>query len=123
MTDETTAQPGMETAASQAPVPAAAETTADAGTLIGGDASAETIEASAPADWPADWRQKLAGEDKKTLERLGRMASPADLFKSYRALEQKVSAGELKKGLPENATPEQVARNALADRLHQGGDG
>ena len=103
MTDETTAQPGTETGASQALAPAAIETTADAGTLIGGDASAETIEASAPADWPADWRQKLAGEDKKTLERLGRMASPADLFKSYRALEQKVSAGELKKGLPENA--------------------
>ena len=110
MTDETTAQPATQTSASPSQAPAAAETTADAGTLIGGDASAENAEASGPPDWPSDWRQKLAGEDKKTLERLGRMASPADLFKSYRALEQKVSAGELKKGLPDNATPEQVAQ-------------
>src|SRR5688572_23894721 len=111
MTDETTAQrgTGMESAATQALAPAAAEPTADAGTLVGGAAAAENAQAIAPADWPADWRQKLAGEDKKTLERLGRMASPADLLKSYRALEQKISAGELKKGLPENATPEQVA--------------
>jgi len=111
MTDETTAQAGtgMESAAHEARPPLATEQTADAGTLLGGETTAETLQASAPADWPADWRQKLAGEDKKTLERLGRMASPADLLKSYRALEQKISAGELRKGLPENATPEQVA--------------
>src|SRR5512135_169053 len=46
-------------------------------------------------DWPDDWREKLAGNDEKALKRLGRFASPAGIFKSFRELEAKFSRGEL----------------------------
>lgn len=62
-------------------------------------------------DWPDDWREKLAGGDEKALKRLGRFASPAGIFKSFRELESKFSRGELAPKapeLPENATPEQI---------------
>ena len=96
---------------------------ADAATLVtgqqqgqGGEKAATVLSqekastsVAAPADWPDDWRVKLAGEDKKLLTRLERMGSPADLLASYRALEQRLSSGELKSALPKDATPEQVA--------------
>jgi len=65
-----------------------------------------------PSDWPTDWRNKFAGDDAKALERLGRFQSPAEIFKSYRELEAKVSSGELRappKALAKDATPEQVS--------------
>ena len=46
--------------------------------------------------WPDTWRTELAGGDEKALKRLERFQSPADIFKSYRALEQRISSGELK---------------------------
>lgn len=60
--------------------------------------------------WPDDWRQQLAGDDKKELERLGRFASPADILKSFRAAEKKISEGVKPKDRPgEKATEEEVA--------------
>ena len=60
-------------------------------------------------DWPDDWREKIAGTDEKELARLQRLAAPTDLYKSYRALEQRVSSGELKanKPFPDKGTPEE----------------
>lgn len=63
----------------------------------------------APADWPEDWRAKVAGEDAKELARLQRMGSPADVWKAYRALEAKISSGQLKSAPKPDATPEEVA--------------
>lgn len=60
-------------------------------------------------DWPDDWRNKMAGDDEKTLKRLERFQSPADIFKSYRAMEQKVSSGEMKNALKEGASEEELA--------------
>lgn len=61
------------------------------------------------ADWPADWREKLAGEDAKTLNRLKRFGSPKDILKSYAELERKLSSGDMKRATPpDNATPEQI---------------
>lgn len=65
---------------------------------------------AAPADWPEAWRAKLSGEDKKELARLERFGSPADIWKAYRALEQKLSSGEVKSSLPKDATPEQLSQ-------------
>lgn len=59
--------------------------------------------------WREDWREQIAGDDEKALKRLQRLQSPADIFKSYRALEQKLSSGEVKASLPEGATDDQVA--------------
>lgn len=63
----------------------------------------------APADFPEDWRAKMAGSDAKELKRLERYGSPTELYKAYRTLEQKLSSGQVKQPLAENATPEQVA--------------
>jgi len=67
-------------------------------------ASETTAETVAP-----DWRGRLAGEDKDALKRLGRFTDEAAFYKSYRALETKLSSGEMKRALPEGATPEETA--------------
>lgn len=61
------------------------------------------------ADWPADWREKSAGEDKDFIKQLSRFSTPADLAKSYSELQKKVSSGEYKKNIPfpKDGTPEQ----------------
>lgn len=69
----------------------------------------KTDDEAAAADWPSDWRQKLAGEDDKALKQLERMATPGDVFKSFRVLQQKFSSGEFKAPLAKDATPEQIA--------------
>jgi hypothetical protein len=63
-----------------------------------------------PAATPPDWRAQMAGEDKDAVARLGRFADPSQVWKSYRALEQRISSGELKKTLPDNATPEETVQ-------------
>lgn len=61
------------------------------------------------ADWPDDWREKMAGDDKASLKQAERYGSPADVFKALRAAQQKISSGELKKALPTDASPEELA--------------
>jgi hypothetical protein len=64
------------------------------------------------SDWPQDWRARFAGDDADALKRLERFQAPADVFKSYRELERRVSSGELKappKPLAKEASPEQAA--------------
>lgn len=62
----------------------------------------------APADFPEDWRAKLAGGDANEIKRLERFGSPADVYKSYREIEKKLSSGAVKNELPKDATPEQL---------------
>lgn len=104
-TEADDAAPGGEGAgeggAGAAPEGAESKTLADGG--------GEEKAAAAPADWPEDWRDKLAGDDAKLLKQLGRMGSPADLFKSYRAMQAKMSSGEMKAALPENPTDAELA--------------
>jgi len=79
-------------------------------TVLDSDPTADPNKLAPVADWADDWRQKLAGNDEKSLKRLERFASPKALFDSYRALEQRISSGELKAPkLPEGATDEQKA--------------
>ena len=66
-------------------------------------------DAAAPADWPEDWRGKLAGDDEKLAKRLERFKSPVDVWKSFLNAEQKISTGQMKPTLPENATEEDIA--------------
>lgn len=104
-TSEAVVVSGTETAA-QAMPPAGGAPEAT-GTL----ATAEPTDkvSVAPADWPDDWRAKVAGEDAKELSRLQRMGSPADVWKAYRALEAKISSGQLKSAPKADATPEELA--------------
>lgn len=62
-----------------------------------------------PADWPDDWRAKLAGDDKKLIDRLSRMKSPTDLLNAYRELEGQLSSGKFAKKLPTHYTAEELA--------------
>lgn len=77
------------------------------GTILDGDPADKPV--TAPADWPQDWRAKLAGEDKSYLKTLDRFNSPADLAKAYRDAQQRLSSGNLKSTLPENPTPEEIS--------------
>jgi hypothetical protein len=76
-------------------------------TTLSTDGAEKTI--TATADFPDDWREKLAGGDEKKLTQLKRYTSPKAWTDATFALRQKMDAGEIKASLPENATPEQVA--------------
>jgi hypothetical protein len=99
---EAAAAPALDTGAESA-APVVAERT---GTIAGSEP-----DDSSPVtpDWPDDWREKLAGKDDKMLARLKRFQSPANVLKSWRELEQKISSGEFKKQPGKEATPEQLA--------------
>ena len=71
------------------------------------DAPAE--EKAVAPDWPDDWRDKLAKGDEKARKRLDRFQSPADVLRSWQELEKRMSSGEVKAKLPDNATDEQLS--------------
>ena len=52
------------------------------------------------AKWPEDWREQMSGGDEKALKQLGRYATPNDVYNKARALEQRMSSGELKAVAP-----------------------
>lgn len=93
------------------------------GTLAGEEGGEEQADKPAGGDWPDDWREKLAGGDEKLLARLKRFASPANVLKSWRELETRVSSGEFKKSLPANATEEQVAAYRKEHGIPEAPDG
>lgn len=79
----------------------------DADPADGAPAEAKQV---VPANWPEDWRTKLASGDDKLLKRLERFSDPNAMLKSWLAAEQKIKSGEYKQAqLPDDATPEQVA--------------
>lgn len=91
---------------------------AGSGAIAGGagDAGAAAAAAAAAAaqqgGFPADWRQKLAGEDKQALKTLERFTSPQAFWQSYDQLRLKMASGELKAVTPkpdEGAKPEELA--------------
>lgn len=65
--------------------------------------------APAPAKFPDNWRDLAAGTDEKARKLLDRYADPGALVTAYRNLQAKVSSGEIKLKLGENATPEELA--------------
>lgn len=56
-----------------------------------------------------DWRKTIAGDDEKFYKQLGRFASMDALGKSYKELSNKISSGELRAPLKEDATDEERA--------------
>lgn len=75
----------------------------------------------APADWPEDWRAKMAGDNKKAFERLEkRFKSPKEVHDSYLALEQMVSGKGFVKKLPTHYTEAELAEyrkeNSIPDK-------
>jgi hypothetical protein len=122
------ADPGAAAAAAAAAATPAAKTgeqpgaaapgaTVDPGkdTLAGGadpGAAAAAAAAGATPKFPDNWRELLAGEDKKALTDLQRYTDPNAFYKGARELRAKIDSGEFKaapKPLPADATPEQKA--------------
>ncbi|EOX5554846.1 hypothetical protein HL273_20370 [Yersinia enterocolitica] len=87
------------------PVPSA-EPAPQPSTLNAPDKAAPAV----VAEFPEDWRDKLAGDDQKYRKQLERYASPQALAKAHKELQSKVSSGELLKAakLPENPTAEEL---------------
>src|SRR5258708_4061699 len=101
----TTAAATTDTTKTAAATTAAASTTAASALTSTTDTAA-----AAPADWPADWREKLAGGDEKKLTALKRYASPQAYSDSGFQLRHMMDSKQLKAALPANATPEDVTR-------------
>lgn len=62
------------------------------------------------AGWGDNWRQHVSGGDAQELKRLERFQGPENIYKSFRELESKVSAGELVPVLRKDATAEEAGR-------------
>ena len=91
--------------------PATPLATPPAGTIVDPGTPPPADPATPPATPPAepDWRTQMAGEDKEAMKRLARFTDPSMVYKSLRSLETKLSSGEFKKPLAENATAEEKA--------------
>lgn len=57
----------------------------------------------------ADWRQRIAGDDRELARQLERYASEADFGKAHVSLRGKLSSGEYRRVPGNDATPEDVA--------------
>jgi len=88
-----------------------------------GDTDDESRKVDVPADWPDDWRSKLANGDEKLMKRLERFSSPDKILQSWLAAEQKISSGEYKAQLPEDASEEQIAEWRKSNGIPEAPDG
>lgn len=108
--DEQKAGTAIDAGATAKDISAPPEKAAEGPSKTIAEADPAPDEKLAAGDWPDDWREKLAGDDEKMLSRLKRFQSPANVLKSWRELELKVTSDKLKKGIdPSKASPEEVA--------------
>lgn len=86
----------------------AAAAGAAAGAAGAGAAGGAGDGAAVKPTWPEDWRTQLAGE--KSDKQLDRFAAPKDVYNAWKALQGRLSSGELKSTLPKDAKPEEVTK-------------
>lgn len=60
-------------------------------------------------DFPDDWREKISAGDEKMLEKLKRYGSPKAVAEALAQVQEKISKGEFKRPLADDATDEQKA--------------
>jgi len=98
----------------------------DAAGAEGGAGKEEAKEAvkDIAATWPADWRTQMAKGDEKMLKQLERYTSPNDVWDKAKALETRVSKGELKAVVPfpDKGTPEQQTAWRLENGIPEAPD-
>lgn len=89
----------------------AAKTAADVGdkTVLDGVTADDGKKVDAPADWPADWREKMAAGDEKALALAKRYASPQNIFKAYLSANEKIRSGQIRQTLAEDASEAEIA--------------
>ena len=88
-----------------------------------GDTPDDSRKVELKADWPDDWREKMAHGDEKLMKRLERFASPEKVLNSWLAAEQKISSGEYKKEVDANASPEELAAYRQEHGIPESPDG
>lgn len=119
ITDPAATEPTNEPAAEPANEP----TEPAKGNLLDGEGGESSEPAAAPQDWPDDWRTKLAGGDEKTLKKLERFNSVNDVVKWAQNLEKKMSSGEFKQALDDDATEEEVKQWREQNGIPESPDG
>ena len=72
--------------------------------------SARDTAPATAAEWPADWREKLAGGDEKKLNALRRYATPQAYADAGFQLRQMMDSRQLKAPLAADAAPDEVAK-------------
>ena len=120
MSDEATnnADPVKEPAAeptSEAPAEAPLEEAPKEPTTVLDSEPAKEV--SVPADWPEDWREKIAGGDDKLLNELKRTTSPEAWGKRFLSLRQKAS--EAPSPFPAEGSDEDKAKWRKANNIPQ----
>lgn len=101
MSADATIAGGDTTAADTTTTTTAATTESQTATTTAATAeSTTTTQATQEGPWGNDWREKLAGEDAKKLERLGRFASPEALLEAHEQAAKKISEGLKPKAKP-----------------------
>jgi hypothetical protein len=68
------------------------------------------VERKIEPDWRPDWLDKMAGSDEKAKNILGRYGSPKAVGEALLAAQKKISSYKPQIELPENPTPEDVAK-------------
>ncbi len=96
---------------------------AKAGTSL--SALADDGASGAPADWPEDWRERLAGGNDAALRALKRYGGVEGLWKKLQNQEKLLSDRSQHRGptLPEHATDEQIAEYRKAMGIPDAADG
>ncbi len=73
-----------------------------------GEGASKEGAADGPLGFPTDWRERVAGEDKKLKGRLDRYSDPKALTNALVSLQDRISAGELRSKLKPDATADEV---------------
>ncbi|MFM2125713.1 MAG: hypothetical protein RL328_2164 [Acidobacteriota bacterium] len=117
----TTAATGATEGAGAASTTETTKAPAASGTVL--DATDDGKAAATPADWPADWRERMAGDDKAFLNTLKRYSSPLTYAKAGFEAQQKIRSGEVKKPLGAEATAEEIAAFRKENGIPEAPDG
>ena len=111
----TGAPAGTSASSSAVSMGSSASSTAGSGSTLGSSGQGSTFTATAGSTsainfkWGDGWREAIAAGDPKVLQRLGRFNSPEDMWRSYTALEARMSSGEFKTALKPDATDAEKA--------------
>lgn len=76
--------------------------------IIGSKPVVESAESKVEPDWREDWLDKMAGQDEKAKNILGRYASPKAVAEALVAAQKKISSYKPQVELPQNPTEEDI---------------
>lgn len=97
----------LDTEATDTTVTDETVTTTDT-TVMGGDGEDTVI--TSQADWPEDWRDRMAGTDEAFRKRLDRFASPMEVGKSFVNVEKQWKQGADPEPFPLEGTDEEKTK-------------